>query len=126
MGWYSDWILKAQEHRCSADILFIHGRLRDAITRYYYSAFSLMVAVCGKPPKGRWEHKGILKHFSHWLYMNGNPLTEEELDLLYDFYEKRRMADYTVGLVTKEVVRNYRALLNRMFEVINGWRENDS
>ena len=125
-SWYEGWLTKACEHLESGELLFSQGKLRDAITRYYYAAFSLMVAVCGKPKKGRWEHKGILKYFSLWLYERGNLLLEDELDLLYEFYEKRRVADYTLEGITEDVVRSYRILVKRMFEVLKDGRRKNS
>jgi len=95
MNWLEDWLQKAQTHREAAKLLKEHNYLRDAITRFYYSAFSTMVAVCGPAPKGRWEHKGILKHFFKWCRENSIELSKEERELLSVFYDIRRMADYT-------------------------------
>jgi len=79
-----------------------------------------MVAVCGEPEKGRWEHKGILKPFQKWLYQKGNPLNKEEMALLKEFYERRREADYeTEVLIFPEEVSDYIKLVKRLFEVID-------
>ncbi|TCK04611.1 HEPN domain-containing protein [Phorcysia thermohydrogeniphila] len=126
MDWYKSWILKAREHRASADILFSQGKLRDAISRYYYSAFSIMVAVCGQAPKGRWEHKGILKYFFKWCKENGINLPKEDRELLSVFYDKRRTADYTTEVILLEEVKAYTKLVERLFEVVDGWRKNNT
>ena len=125
VNWKEKWIKKAQEHKNAGELLYKNGYLRDSISRLYYSAFSLMVAVCGMPPRGRWAHKGILKFFFLWLYQQGNPLTEDDLDLIGEFYEKRRIADYELSSISKEVVKTYIELVNRMFEVIDGKRKNN-
>ena len=124
--WFSSWIEKASEHRKAGITLYELGLYRDSISRLYYATFSLMVAVCGKPPGGGWKHKGILKPFLHWLYKIGNPLSAEELSLLKEFYEKRRRTDYTTKGITSEVIKEYINLTNRLFEVIDDNRKNDS
>ena len=126
MEWFEEWFLKAREHEKSADLLKEQGLLRDAIARFYYSAFSLMVAVCGRAPKGRWEHKGILKYFFKWCRENGINLSKEERELLSVFYDKRRTADYTTEVILLEEVEAYAKLVKRLFEVVNGWREDNS
>ena len=111
---------KAKEHQKAGKVLFEANLFRDAISRLYYSVFSLMVSVCGEAPKGRWEHEGILKPFQKWLNANGNPLGKGELELLKEFYERRREADYEVNAeFFEEEVRDYIKLVNRLFEVIN-------
>jgi len=66
------WIIKAKEHYKSAKVLYDDELFRDSLSRLYYSAFSLMVAIVGKPDseKGRWEHKGILRPLFNLLYLN--------------------------------------------------------
>jgi len=119
-NWKNFYVQKALEHKIAGEMLYRGNLYRDALSRLYYSAFSLMVSVCGEAPKGRWEHKGILKPFQKWLYSIGNPLNREELILLKEFYEKRREADYDVGVeFFKEEVEDYIKLVNRLFEVIN-------
>lgn len=86
-----------------------------------------MVAVCGEAPKGKWEHKGILKPFQKWLYTNGNPLSKTELGLLKEFYERRREADYETNMnFLHEEIEDYINLVNHLFEVIDDSRENNS
>jgi hypothetical protein len=46
--------------------------------------------------------------------------------LIGEFYEKRRVADYELSSISKEVVKTYIGLVNRMFEVIDDKRENNS
>ena len=126
MDWFRKWTLKAEEHKKSAYLLKEQGLLRDAIARLYYSAFSLMVAVCGQAPKGRWEHKGILKYFFKWCKENKVSLSKEERELLSVFYDKRRTADYTTEAILLEEVEAYAELVEQLFEVINGWRKDHS
>ena len=111
------------QHLASARLLREHGLLRDSIARLYYSAFSLMVAVCGEPPSGRWKHKGILKEFFRRLNQVGIRLDEESRELLIVFYDKRREADYTLEDILLEEVVSYENLVNRLFEVVDDWRE---
>jgi uncharacterized protein (UPF0332 family) len=120
VSWKDDWIEKAREHKRAGEILYEKKLYRDSISRLYYSAFSLMVAVCGKAPKGKWEHKGILKPFQKWLHEMGNPLSDEELELLKEFYERRREADYetNVGFL-KEEIEDYIKLINRLLGVVD-------
>ncbi len=125
--WKRNWIRKAREHKRAGDILFKSNLYRDAISRLYYSAFSLMIAMCGRAPRGKWEHKGILKPFQKWLFSNGNPLSREELKLLKEFYERRREADYETDVeVSTEEIRDYINLVNRLLEVVNDSRKNYS
>ena len=127
MNWKENWIKKAKEHKKAGEILYNTNLYRDAISRLYYSAFSIMVAVCGEAPKGKWEHKGILKPFQKWLYANGNPLSRTELGLLKEFYERRREADYETNMnFLHEEIEDYINLVNHLFEVIDDSRENNS
>jgi uncharacterized protein (UPF0332 family) len=127
LSWKDDWIRKAKEHKEAGEFLYKRGFYRDAISRLYYSAFSLMVAISGEAPKGRWEHKGILKPFQRWLYEKGSPLSREELGLLREFYERRREADYETDItLLKEEVEDYIKLVNRLFEVIDDSREDNT
>ena len=127
MNWKENWIKKAKEHKKAGEILYNTNLYRDAISRLYYSAFSIMVAVCGEAPKGKWEHKGILKPFQKWLYTNGNPLSKTELGLLKEFYERRREADYETNTkFLHEEIKDYINLVNQLFEVIDDSRENNS
>jgi len=126
MDWTEDWFRKALIHKEAAQLLKKHNYLKDAISRFYYSAFSIMIAVCGPAPKGRWEHKGILKHFFKWCKENSIELSKENRELLSTFYDIRRMADYTTEDILIEEVNAYENLVNQLFEVIDDWRENNS
>ena len=121
MSWKKDWINKAKEHFEAGKVLYEEGLYRDSLARLYYCAYSLMVAECGEAPKGRWEHKGIVKHFFKKLYNENriNLLTEEEIELIEDFYEERRTVDYTLENIDKMAVENYISLTRKLFEVIN-------
>jgi len=125
MSWKEKWIRKARSHKRAGELLYREGYFRDSISRLYYSAFSLMVAVCGEAPKGKWEHKGILKPFQRWLYSKGNPLSRMEICLLKEFYERRREADYETDVeFLREEIEDYISLVNRLFEVADDSGEN--
>ena len=116
----NSWKTKAKEHFESGVILFEKGNYRDSMSRLYYSAYSLMVAELGEPPKGRWEHKGIIKYFFKRLHETNRTefLTKEERTLINDFYEERRKADYTTGRIDKYRVQDYINLMRKLFEVL--------
>jgi uncharacterized protein (UPF0332 family) len=124
--WFENWFTKAKEHFDSAVLLKRSGKLRDVLSRLYYAAFSLMVAVCGEPPSGRWKHKGVLKPFFNWLFKEGFSLSEEEQELLKEFYDRRRLADYSTEVILSKEVEIFEELVNKLFEVVDDWRKNNS
>ncbi len=81
-----------------------------------------MVEECGEAPKSRCEHKGIVKQFFKKLYNEKriSLLIEEEMELIEDFYEERRMADYMLENIDKNAGENYISLTAKPFEVVNG------
>ncbi len=115
------WTFKAKEHYSAGKILYEKGFYRDSLARLYYCAYSLMVAECGKAPKGRWEHKGIVKCFLKKIYDKDIEIEKEYRELLKDFYELRRIADYGTESIEKEDVETYIKLVKKLFEVV----END-
>ncbi|MBK3333391.1 HEPN domain-containing protein [Persephonella atlantica] len=121
MGWKKNWINKTKEHFEAGKILYEKSLYRDSLARLYYCAYSLMIAECGEAPRGRWEHKGIVKHFFKKLYNENriNLLSEEELELIEDFYEEQRIADYTLENIDKMAVENYISLTKKLFKVVN-------
>jgi uncharacterized protein (UPF0332 family) len=120
LGLKKEWIKKAEKHFEAGKILYEKDLYCDSLTRLYYCVYSLMVAECGEAPQGRWKHKGIVKYFLKKLYERGkiDYFTEEEIDLIEDFYEQRRIADYTLENIDKNVVENYIRLTRRLFEVL--------
>ena len=112
------WIFKAKEHYTAGEILYKKGLYRDSLARLYYCAYSLMVTECGKAPKGRWEHKGIIKCFLKVLYEKGALLEKEDRELLKIFYEERRKADYTLKNIERNRAEDYIYLVKKLFEVI--------
>ena len=120
MDWKKKWKLKAKEHFVAGKILYENELYRDSLARLYYCAYSLMVAECGEAPKGRWTHKGIVKVFFKKLYDESRlyTLTDKEKDLIEDFYEERRKADYTLEKIEKIRVKDYIHLVRKLLEVI--------
>ncbi len=112
MSWKESWTKKAREHFEAGIILYENSLYRDSLTRIYYCAYSLMVAECGESPQGRWKHKGIIRFFFKKLHKESkiDLLTKEEIELIEDFYEERRMADYTFENIDKETVETYISL----------------
>ncbi|WP_029521887.1 HEPN domain-containing protein [Persephonella sp. KM09-Lau-8] len=112
------WKLKAKEHFIAGKILYENKLYRDSLARLYYSAYSIMVSMCGDPPSGRWAHKGILKCFFKALFEEDITLNKEDRKRLRDFYELRRLADYEIESIEKEEVEVYINLVERLFEVL--------
>ena len=119
------WKLKAKEHFIAGKILYENKLYRDSLARLYYSAYSIMVSVCGDPPSGRWAHKGILKCFFKALFEKNkiDAFSKEEITLIKDFYEERRRADYTTGEIDKFRVKDYINLVGKILEVVENGKD---
>ncbi|RMA97931.1 HEPN domain-containing protein [Hydrogenothermus marinus] len=118
MDWKNKWLNKAKEHYKAGLKLYNEGFYRDSLSRLYYSAYSLMVAECGKAPTGRWTHKGILKPFFKSIYLKEKTLSKTNSERLKEFYERRRIADYELDTIEKEEVKTYIELIENIFEVV--------
>jgi len=118
MDWKKKWLAKAKEHFKAGELLYEQSLYRDSIARLYYSAYSLMVAECGEPPKGRWSHKGIIKNFQKRIYEKGIYLSKDIKEHLSDLYERRRLADYEIITIEKVEVELYIYIVKELMEVV--------
>lgn len=61
----------------------------------YYAVFTAMWVALGDPPKGRWEHGGIVKLFAAGQWRNPPaPVERDMIRSIRSLYTDRREADY--------------------------------
>ena len=53
-------------------------------------------------------------------------MSEEEQELLKEFYDRRRLADYSSEVILSKEVEIFEELVNKLFEVVDDWRKNNS
>jgi len=108
----------AQEHRQAAEHALTQQLYRASVSRSYYACFQAMWVALGDPPRGRWEHGGIVKSFcrGQWADPVIIPMSLDSLrKRLKNLYEFRLDADYRAMPVTPEGAR---AGVDAMGEVI--------
>jgi uncharacterized protein (UPF0332 family) len=69
--------------------------------RSYYAAYTAMWLALGDPPRTRWQHEGIVKHFvlGQWQ-SHPQPLSRDMRKALNTLYKYRLKADYHGRKVT--------------------------
>jgi hypothetical protein len=67
----------------------------------YYAVYTAMWVALGDPPKGHWEHRGIIKPFAqgHWR-TPPHPVEREGIRAIRRLYEDRLDADYRAFRLT--------------------------
>jgi uncharacterized protein (UPF0332 family) len=81
-----------------------HGWYNVSVTRSYYAVFMAMWVALGDPPKGRWEHGGIVEQFVHGQWCTPPmPVARDLTRAIRRLYADRVDADYgTVRLTSLE------------------------
>ena len=74
--------------------------------RSYYAAYTGMWLALGDPPRTRWQHEGIVKHFvmGQWQRIS-QPLSRDVRKALSILYQYRLKADYHGRMVTGREAR---------------------
>ena len=69
----------------------------------YYAVFTAMWAALGDPPKGRWEHGGIIERFIHGQWRTpAVPIERGLTRTMRRLYTDRVDADYGVVRLTSQ------------------------
>jgi uncharacterized protein (UPF0332 family) len=95
----------AQEHRQAAEHALAQQLYRASVSRSYYACFQAMWVALGDPPRGRWEHGGIVKSFCRGQWADPVIIPTSLAPLrkrLLNLYELRLDADYRAMPVTPE------------------------
>lgn len=118
-------LLKAREHLGSAEMLFAQGCYRDAVSRAYYAAFSVMQAFLGSPSKGKWEHPGLRGAFIRKLRAEGKTVEQcRELRKRLRFLQSAREdADYTTGGIDEQTAQEAIQLAQELLSLAQGGQQ---
>jgi len=72
-----------------------------SVTRSYYAVFMAMWVALGDPPKGRWEHGGIVEQFVHGQWRTPRmPVARELTRAIRRLYVDCVDADYGIVRLT--------------------------
>ncbi len=88
-----DELARSREAKASAELLFEHGQIRDAVSRLYYSVFYAVRALLltrGLQPR---SHEGVLNLFSLHFVRSG-PLESSDAHTFSRLQKYRQEADY--------------------------------
>ena len=78
-----------------------HGWHNVSVTRSYYAVFMAMWMALDDPPKGRWEHGGIVEQFVYGQWRTPPmPVTRELTRAIRRLYADRVDADYGIVRLT--------------------------
>jgi hypothetical protein len=58
------WAIVLENYQ-AATLTAQQGWYNVSVTRSYYAVFMVLWVALGDPPKGRWEHGGIVEQFVH-------------------------------------------------------------
>ena len=77
-----------------------------SVGRSDYAAYTAMWLALGDPPRTRWQHEGIVKHFVQGQWQrNPQPLSRDVRKTLTTLYQYRLKADYHGRKVTAKEAR---------------------
>ena len=98
---------KATEHFESTQLLFQHGRYRDAVSRAYYAMYTAVEDYVGLSTTGTWNHRGIRGAFAVKMISDGvAPQQARELGRkLFDAFNARNGADYSRNPIDEDAAK---------------------
>ena len=114
----SEELARARECLASADLLFSHGQLADAVSRLYYYVYHAVRALLlskGLEPK---THEGALRRLN--LYFTKPGILEAETSHTFTRLMKyREEADYNPSYIfTKDDYARFKVEADSLFELI--------
>jgi uncharacterized protein (UPF0332 family) len=90
------WAIALENYQ-AAVLTVQHGWHNVSVACSYYAVFTAMWVALGDPPKGRWEHGGIVKPFAAGQWRNPPaPVERDMIRSIRSLYTDRREADYGV------------------------------
>lgn len=111
----------AQEHRQAAELALAQQFYRASVSRSYYACFQAMWIALGDPPRGRWEHLGIIQNFCRGRWADPVMIPTSLASLyrgLLELYELRLDADYRAALVTLEDAQAGMKTVDEVFQLV--------
>jgi uncharacterized protein (UPF0332 family) len=94
------WAMAIENYQ-AAELTAGQGWHNVSVACSYYAVFTAMWAALGDPPKGRWEHGGIIERFIHGQWRTPPLPVERELTrAMRRLYADRVDADYGVVRLT--------------------------
>jgi len=97
------WAIALENYQ-AAVLTAQYGWHNVSVARGYYAAFTAMWVALGDPPKGRWEHGGIVEQFVHAQWRTPPmPVARDLTRAIRRLYADRVDADYgTIQLTALE------------------------
>ena len=96
----------AVENKRAARLAAQHRWYNVSAGRSYYAAYTAMWLALGDPPRTRWQHEGIVKHFVLGQWQRASALLSREVrKALSTLYKYRLKADYHGRGVTAKEAR---------------------
>jgi uncharacterized protein (UPF0332 family) len=94
------WAIALENYQ-AAVLTAQYGWHNVSVTRSYYAVFMAMWMALDDPPKGRWEHGGIVEQFVHGQWCTPPmPIARELTRAIRRLYADRVDADYGIVRLT--------------------------
>src|SRR2546427_3838447 len=94
------WAIALENYQ-AAVLTAQYGWHNVSVTRSYYAVFMAMWVALGDPPKGRWEHGGIVEQFVYGQWRTPPmPVARDLTRAIRRLYADRVDADYRIVRLT--------------------------